>query len=125
MRILHLIRKDSAFSTSQYIQTRHAGIPVAFWEQWECGLHRTCAVLSKSTAQHGVDSPRKIYGAVEKKYEESVLASHLGFRHGRKFCVSDIRQNQEFHMMHVHDWGLFPLSASIPAGRDGMRAGTA
>ena len=46
-------------------------------------------------------------------------------RHGRKFCVSDIRQNQEFHIINVHDGGLFPLSISVPAGRDGMRAGTA
>ena len=41
----------------------------------------------------------------------------------RKFCVSDIRQNQEYHIIHVHDWGLFPLSTAFPGGWDGMRAG--
>ena len=40
----------------------------------------------------------------------------------RKFCVSDIRQNQEYHIIHVHDGGLFPLSTSFPGGWDGMRA---
>ena len=43
----------------------------------------------------------------------------------RKFCVSDIRQNQEYHIIHVHDGGLFPLSPAFPGGWDGMRAGTA
>ena len=40
----------------------------------------------------------------------------------RKFCVSDIRQNQEYHIIHVHDCGLFPLSTAFPGGWDGMRA---
>ena len=46
-------------------------------------------------------------------------------RHGRIFCVSDFRQNQECHTNNVHDWGLFPLSTSFPGGWDGMRDGTA
>ncbi len=41
----------------------------------------------------------------------------------RKFCVSVFRQNQEYHIMHVHDWGLFPLGTAFPGGWDGMRAG--
>ena len=44
---------------------------------------------------------------------------------GGKFCVSVFRQNQESHIIHVHDWGLFPLSTSFPGGWDGMCAGTA
>ena len=44
-------------------------------------------------------------------------------RPGGKFCVSVFRQNQESHIIHVHDWGLFPLSTSFPGGWDGMRAG--
>ena len=43
----------------------------------------------------------------------------------RKFCVGVFRQNQEYHIIHVHDGGLFPLSTSFPEGWDGMRAGTA
>ena len=43
----------------------------------------------------------------------------------RKFCVSVFRQNQEYHIINVHDWGLFPLATAFPGGWDGMRAGTA
>ena len=44
---------------------------------------------------------------------------------GGKFCVSVFRQNQEYHIIDVHDWGLFPLAIAFPGGWDGMRAGTA
>ena len=40
----------------------------------------------------------------------------------REFCVSDFRQNQEYHVINVHDGGLFPLSKFLPVGWDGMRA---
>lgn len=40
----------------------------------------------------------------------------------RKFCVSEFRQNQGFHIINVHNDGLFPLTASLPIERDGMRA---
>ena len=43
----------------------------------------------------------------------------------REFCVSDFRQNQEYHVFNVQDEGLFPLSKFLPVGWDGMRAGTA
>ena len=43
----------------------------------------------------------------------------------REFCVSDFRQNQEYHVFNVHDGGLFPLFTSVPEGWGGMRAGTA
>ena len=46
----------------------------------------------------------------------------LAFRHARKFCVSEFRQTQEYHVYNVHDWGLFPLSTAFPGGWDGMRA---
>ena len=44
---------------------------------------------------------------------------------GGKFCVSVFRQNQEYHIINVHDWGLFPLATAFPGGWDGMRAETA
>ena len=47
------------------------------------------------------------------------------FRSLREFCVSDFRQNQEYHVFNVQDEGLFPLVTSLPEGWDGMRAGTA
>lgn len=43
----------------------------------------------------------------------------------REFCVSDFRQNQEYHVFNVHDGDLFPLFTSVPEGWGGMRAGTA
>ena len=45
-----------------------------------------------------------------------------GYGHGRKFCVSDIRQSQKYHMINVHIWGLFPLVTAFLGGRGGMRA---
>ena len=53
-----------------------------------------------------------------------VFLCHL-IRPLRKFCVSVFRQNQEYHIINVHDWGLFPLATAFPGGWDGMRAGTA
>lgn len=44
---------------------------------------------------------------------------------GGKFCVSVFRQNQEYHIINVHDWGLFPLATAFSGGWDGMRAETA
>ena len=43
----------------------------------------------------------------------------------RKFCVSDFRQNQEFHVINVHNGGLFSLTTTLPMECNGMRAGTA
>ena len=40
----------------------------------------------------------------------------------REFCVSDFRQNQEYHIINVHGGGLFPLVTPVPEGWDGMRA---
>ena len=40
----------------------------------------------------------------------------------REFCVSDFRQNQEYHIINVQDEGLFPLVTPVPEGWDGMRA---
>ena len=40
----------------------------------------------------------------------------------RKFCVSEFRQNQEFHVINVHNEGLFPLTTPLPIEHDGMRA---
>ena len=40
----------------------------------------------------------------------------------RKFCVSVFRQNQEYHIIDVHDWGSFPLATAFPRGWGGMRA---
>ena len=48
---------------------------------------------------------------------------HKGlFRPLREFCVSDFRQNQEYHVFNVHNGGLFPLVTYLPVGWDGMRA---
>ena len=36
--------------------------------------------------------------------------------HGRKFCVSVLRQNQEWHEINVHTWGRYPLTNPVPGG---------
>lgn len=57
--------------------------------------------------------------------ETDVPAVQVTAGPGGKFCVSVFRQNQEYHIINVHDWGLFPLVTTFPGGWDGMRAGTA
>ena len=39
-----------------------------------------------------------------------VLGPHV------EFCVSEFRQTQEYHVINVHDGGLFPLSTALPVG---------
>ena len=45
--------------------------------------------------------------------------------HGRKFCVSDFRQTQEYHSYNVHNRANTPCPPLSPSGWNGMRAGTA
>ena len=40
----------------------------------------------------------------------------------QKFCVSAIRQTQEYRICNGHDRGLFPFLTGFPGGWDGMRA---
>ena len=64
---------------------------------------------------------------VMRKFCKSLVGIYyrgrLNRRLPRKFCVSIFRQNQEYHIIDVHDWGLFPLAFAFPGGWDGMRAG--
>ena len=62
---------------------------------------------------------------IEHIVSEKMLDTDYVNRFLREFCVSDFRQNQEYHVINVHDGGLFPLSTPVPEGWDGMRAGTA
>ena len=61
----------------------------------------------------------------EKACKQQVGVVFGGIGPLRKFCVSVFRQNQEYHIINVHDWGLFPLATAFPGGWDGMRTGTA
>ena len=45
--------------------------------------------------------------------------------HGRKFCVSDFRQTQEYHSYNVNNRANTPCPPLSPSGWNGMRAGTA
>src|SRR5699024_8545009 len=59
----------------------------------------------------------------------ALLQSYLDeycFRwHGRKFCVNDFRQTQEYHSYDVHNRANTPCPPLSPSGWNGMRAGTA
>ena len=55
-----------------------------------------------------------------RKIIENIATNIVGLL--RKFCVSEFRQNQEFHVINVHNDGLFPLTTTLPIERDGMRA---
>ena len=58
----------------------------------------------------------KDFLTVKKKY---------GIGHGRKFCVNDFRQTQEYHSYDVHNRANTPCPPLSPSGWNGMRAGTA
>lgn len=60
--------------------------------------------------------------SLAKKENQSNIRHICDLRPGRKFCVSDIRQSQEYHVINVHIWGLFPLVTAFPGGWGGMRA---
>ena len=56
-------------------------------------------------------------------YIGTIVCRSFSFRWPlREFCVSDFRQNQEYHVFNVQDGGLFPLVTPVPEGWDGMRA---
>ena len=44
------------------------------------------------------------------------FGNSLRSRHGRKFCVSDLRQSQKWHENNVHTWGRYPLTTPVPGG---------
>ena len=58
-------------------------------------------------------------------YVDEEMRNRLQVRHGRKFCVSDFRQTQEYHSYNVHNRGEYPCPPLSPSGWNGMRAGTA
>ena len=57
-------------------------------------------------------------------YKFETLQLHVGQEqgHGRKFCVSDIRQSQEWRCGNRAKIGLNPLRTITPEVRSGMRA---
>lgn len=60
-----------------------------------------------------------------KQLNEEFNAVHRLDGHGRKFCVSDFRQTQEYHSYDVHNRANTPCPPLSPSGWNGMRAGTA
>ena len=56
-----------------------------------------------------------------KKYVIAFLIWVMIIRPLREFCVSDFRQNQEYHIINVHGGGLIPLGYISP-GRLGRYA---
>ena len=50
------------------------------------------------------------YREAAKRLAERYHGPHV------EFCVSEFRQTQEYHVINVHDGGLFPLSTAFPVG---------
>lgn len=94
------------------------------------GVRKDC-YETRGDNRFGVEQvPREwVQGVVTEIYrkEKHILVTDWRYRLWplRKFCVSVLRQSQEYHIINVHDWGLFPLATAFPGGWDGMRAGTA
>lgn len=55
---------------------------------------------------------------------QEISPLHMAW-HGRKFCVNDFRQTQEYHSYDVHNRANTPCPPLSPSGWNGMRAGTA
>ena len=71
---------------------------------------------------HDTNLKKRLRKYAAKYPELCQLADDDGQGPHREFCVSDFRQNQEYHVFNVHGGGLFPLVTSLPEGWDGMRA---
>ena len=72
-----------------------------------------------------IEANKKCAKTQSKHLETEFCRAYRLSRPLREFCVSDFRQNQEYHVINVHDEGLFPLVTFLPGGWDGMLAGTA
>ena len=57
---------------------------------------------------------REIYEDLPNAMLQSVMCLIRGPH--VEFCVSEFRQTQEYHVINVHDGGLFPLSTALPVG---------
>ena len=69
---------------------------------------------------------RRVCGkCYDKRYTDYICVDEMGTlisRHGRKFCVSDIRQSQEWRCKNRAEFGLYPLITGVPGTQGGMRA---
>ena len=85
-----------------------------------------CAVIGiaiRYTASRLVGDLKDLLGRKAKKDLREKVYNKIG--HGRKFCVSDFRQTQEYHSYNVHNRANTPCPPLSPSGWNGMRAGTA
>ena len=83
------------------------------WEQVKIGI------MEEIVRQKFVQNPELAASLLETG--DKVLIEG----HGRKFCVSDFRQTQEYHSYNVHNRANTPCPPLSPSGWNGMRAGTA
>ena len=76
---------------------------------------------------HGVSWERKRDIAKSKDHviKAALADKHPTGGHGRKFCVSNFRQTQEYYSYDVHNRANTHCSPLSPSGWNGMRAGTA
>ena len=76
--------------------------------------------VSRGNAENIADNINQLNEFVfaeEKPAKDKELADwfHICGPHV-EFCVSEFRQTQEYHVINVHDGGLFPLSTALPVG---------
>ena len=90
---------------------------IAGWKQCKPGRYILERHLKKGSVFISVED-----GAV---YMVKGLFSTWAERHGRKFCVRNFRQTQEYYSYDVHNRANTPCSPLSPSGWNGMRAGTA
>ena len=97
-----------------FIRVNSGGTPLSYSD----------LLLSFATAQWQDKDARKSINEIVDELNEVGRGFNLTKDMGplREFCVSDFRQNQEYHVINVQDGGLFPLVTPVPEGWDGMRA---
>ena len=108
--------EPSEYDTSSAKEYKEALLRISRNEE---SLQDTLTDAQRELFAQYLDSVREVQDMAE------CLLFQNSFRLGgplREFCVSDFRQNQEYHVFNVQDEGLFPLVTSLSEGWDGMRA---
>ena len=80
-------------------------------------------ILDEPTRGIDVGAKSEIYQHINRLAQQGLAI--IVIWHGRKFCVSDFRQTQEYHSYNVHNRANTPCPPLSPSGWNGMRAGTA
>ena len=121
LEILEQLSSHGYLSYELNSETKQLSYRITDWEMDHCGSECESGNVYTTPGYGFLCVPRRIAEKLLSlpyyKYEESDA-----FRLGVEFCVSDIRQSQEWRCRNRAEKGLNALLTSAPEARDGMRA---